>query len=232
MKKSEVKKILIQTDCIVRSLFLSFNPEYWNPSKESALQLYEIIKENSKKLSDNLLILCDYYWDSNEIDISQKLLEYGNAHNLFYSDYMIKLCSYFSCYDIDYGNEDENYFSPDFQVYLQLDDILTDIESNKGKNENVESIKDLMLLEKEEQKQTLLNILHSLIDGKKGKDVVSVLRICIDKGIMRRTPYKIAKEEFGDIGVESGYNNYMKKGLSEYVDKADLQWIEEKLSNI
>ena len=61
-----------------------------------------------------------------------------------------------------------------------------------------------------EDKGRLLALLHKLIDGRKGKSVAIVIKVCCDYGIMMAKPtYTQVKKEFGDIGDKSGYNTYM-----------------------
>lgn len=91
------------------------------------------------------------------------------------------------------------------------------------------SIKDLMLVQ-EEQKEQLTDTLHSLIDGKKGKDVALVILVCVQHGLMKKPEYSIMKETFGEIGAKSGYNSYFGKGLSAYSPE-EIKGIETHLSS-
>lgn len=58
--------------------------------------------------------------------------------------------------------------------------------------------------------------LHTLIDGKKGKDFALYIRACVDLGKITKPTYKQVAEEFGDIGHKSGYNKYMNGQLYSY----------------
>ena len=78
---------------------------------------------------------------------------------------------------------------------------------------------DLMLLDNQEQKQKLLDVLHKLIDNRKGKDVALVFLVCERYGLMRKPSHQILKKFFGDIGSKSGYNNYHSKGLEGYAEE-------------
>ena len=90
------------------------------------------------------------------------------------------------------------------------------IKGNKGKGDVVSkglrevSFEDNLLVE---DKGGLLASLHKLIDGRKGKFVAIVMKVCCDYGIMMAKPtYTQVKKEFGDIGVKSGYDAYMVDG--------------------
>lgn len=60
-------------------------------------------------------------------------------------------------------------------------------------------------------KEETLNKLHSLIDGKRGKNVALVVVASVEMGLIEKPTYKEVKSEFGDIGAESGYNKYLNK---------------------
>lgn len=90
------------------------------------------------------------------------------------------------------------------------------------------TIFDYMLLENQEQKQKLLETLHTLIDGKKGKDIALVILVCINQGLMQKPTHIILTETFGDIGVKSGYNTAYSKGLENYLPQ-EINGIETKL---
>ena len=77
-------------------------------------------------------------------------------------------------------------------------------------------IMELMLLDDEEQKQRLLDVLHKLVDKKKGKHIALVFLVCEKCGLMTKPTHQILTSIFGDIGTKSGYNNYYSKGLSSY----------------
>lgn len=81
------------------------------------------------------------------------------------------------------------------------------------------TIMELMLLDDEEQKQRLLNVLRNLVDGEKGKHVALVFLVCETHGLMRKPTHQILTSTFGDIGTKSGYNNYYSKGLSAYTQE-------------
>lgn len=64
-------------------------------------------------------------------------------------------------------------------------------------------------------KEQLLEKLHKLIDGKKGKFVANVIKVCCDVGIIVRPTYTQVRNEFGDIGDKSGYNKYISYGYND-----------------
>ena len=55
----------------------------------------------------------------------------------------------------------------------------------------------------------LIEKLHSLIDGKRGKDVALYIVACIKLGKLTRPTYTQIVDEFGDIGSRAGYNKYL-----------------------
>lgn len=60
-------------------------------------------------------------------------------------------------------------------------------------------------------KEQMLQCLHSLINGRKGRDVALIITACIKEGIMTKPTFKQVSDEFGDIGNVSGYNKYMRE---------------------
>ena len=73
------------------------------------------------------------------------------------------------------------------------------------------------ILGSEEMKEKLLTKLHSLIEGKKGKDVALVIALCVQLSKITKPTFTQVKNEFGDIGNKSGYNRYVAN-LKLYTD--------------
>ena len=72
-------------------------------------------------------------------------------------------------------------------------------------------------------KDEYLKGLHGLIDGNVGKFVAMVIQAAIEtKGIVRPSSTQV-KDEFGNIGNISGYNNYMKVDFSKELDFKNLK---------
>lgn len=78
-----------------------------------------------------------------------------------------------------------------------------------------------------EDKDKVLTKLHSLINGKRGKNVALVIIASVEMGIITKPTYKEVQKEFGDIGAESGYNKYMDK--SKFT-KVEYDGIKNRLS--
>lgn len=72
----------------------------------------------------------------------------------------------------------------------------------------VESFRDYLLVD-EDKKDALLIELHKLIEGQRGKSVALVIYACVDMGWLRKPTFSQVKDEFGDIGSDTGYNNYV-----------------------
>lgn len=77
-----------------------------------------------------------------------------------------------------------------------------------------------------ENKDEVLNKLHSMIDGKRGKNVALVIFASVEIGLILKPTYKEVKNEFGNIGAESGYNNYLNK--SKFSD-SEINGIKKRL---
>ena len=71
-------------------------------------------------------------------------------------------------------------------------------------------------LVQDDKKDELLNKLHLLIDGKKGKPVALVIRLCVELGLMSKPTFGVLKAEFGNIGNASGFNHYYRNYETSY----------------
>lgn len=76
-----------------------------------------------------------------------------------------------------------------------------------------------------DDKELLLEKLHKLIGGKKGKFVANVIKACCDVGIIAKPTYTQVKNEFGNIGAKSGYNKY----ISNQYNNEDINSIKKAL---
>lgn len=72
------------------------------------------------------------------------------------------------------------------------------------------------LLVQADKKDELLKKLHLLIDGKKGKAVALVIRLCVELGLMSRPTFTVLKVEFPGIGNKSGYNTHYREFETRY----------------
>lgn len=87
------------------------------------------------------------------------------------------------------------------------------------------SLKDYFLVP-DEQKSKLLEKLHVLIDGKKGKYVAFVIRSCVKHGLMSKPKFPILKQTFGEIGNISGYRKYYYLNPLKEDEKREINGIE------
>lgn len=62
----------------------------------------------------------------------------------------------------------------------------------------------------DKDKQQTLHKLHSLIDGRQGKEVVLYIKAAIKCGLITKPTFATASKEFGDIGGESNYYTYLR----------------------
>ena len=77
-----------------------------------------------------------------------------------------------------------------------------------------------------ENKDEVLNKLHSMIDGKRGKNVALVIFASVEIGLILKPTYTEVKNEFGNVVAESGYNNYLDK--SKFSD-SEINGIKNRL---
>lgn len=80
----------------------------------------------------------------------------------------------------------------------------------RGKGRPKETLKDKMIDDVNGEK---LKMLHTKLDGKKGKDVSLIILAAIKKGWLTKPTYTQVKNEFKDIGCKSGYNRYLNENM-------------------
>jgi len=94
----------------------------------------------------------------------------------------------------------------DHQNKVQQNKTQTEIQkSARGKGRPKETLQDKVV----GGDTKLIEKLHSLIDGKRGKDVALYIVACMKLGKLTRPTYTQIVNEFGDIGSKAGYNRYL-----------------------
>ena len=81
----------------------------------------------------------------------------------------------------------------------------------------------------QEKIPTLLEKLHKLIDGKKGKDVAVVLQCAIELRLIDKPSYLDVLQEFPKIGAKSGYYTYIDY---EYFAEKTKESIKDELREV
>lgn len=76
----------------------------------------------------------------------------------------------------------------------------------RGKGRPKEKLKDKMINDADGSK---LQKMHTVMNGKKGKDAALIILACIKKGWMPKPTFTQVAEEFGDIGTQQGFTKYL-----------------------
>lgn len=76
----------------------------------------------------------------------------------------------------------------------------------RGKGRPKETLKDKMINDADGSK---LQKMHTVMNGKKGKDAALIILACIKKGWMPKPTFPQVAEEFGDIGTQQGFTKYL-----------------------
>lgn len=102
--------------------------------------------------------------------------------------------------------------------------------TTRSKPRKTKTITDYMMLKDDDQKQKLLDKLHTLIDGNKGYYVALVVLVCVKRGLLKTKPsYTVMKNTFIDIGAKSGYDGQYSMGLKHYTEE-EIKGVEEHIS--
>ena len=107
-----------------------------------------------------------------------------------------------------------------------LDEVKTAPEQAKPQGRPTKPFGDSMLNDINGER---LKIVHTFMDGKKGKDAVAIILACIDIGWMQKPTYGQVKNEFGDIGSKANYNQYLDKRKFNYQE--EIEPIKNALKN-
>ncbi len=78
----------------------------------------------------------------------------------------------------------------------------------RGKGRPKETLKEKMINDADGSK---LQKVHTVMNGKKGKDAALIVIACIKKGWMQKPTFTQVKEEFGDIGTQQGFTKYLNE---------------------
>lgn len=78
----------------------------------------------------------------------------------------------------------------------------------RGKGRPKETLKDKMINDADGSK---LQKVHTVMDGKKGKDAALIVLACIKKGWMSKPTFTQVTEEFGDIGTQQNFTKYLNE---------------------
>lgn len=76
----------------------------------------------------------------------------------------------------------------------------------RGKGRPKETLKEKMINDADGSK---LQKVHTVMNGKKGKDAALIVLACIKKGWMPKPTFTQVAEEFGDIGTQQGFTKYL-----------------------
>lgn len=70
-------------------------------------------------------------------------------------------------------------------------------------------------------KEKLTTILHSMLEGKTGISAYKIMYAAIRGGLISKPSYNAVTEEFGCLGAQSGYNNFMSNKQSLPAEEID-----------
>lgn len=74
------------------------------------------------------------------------------------------------------------------------------------------------------KKESLMELLRKLINGRKGREVALIIIACIERGLLHKPTYSQVKGAFGEIGDKSGYNRYVNyPGKFSNVEKEGMR---------
>ena len=129
------------------------------------------------------------------------------AHELL-NNLVCKLLKVVSYYVVPQQNQQksdiekvQNYSQESKQEQQQRDNKPT-----RGRGRPRETLKDKMINDADGSK---LQKVHTVMNGRKGKDAALIILACIKKGWMQKPTFKQLTDEFGDIGTQQGFTKYL-----------------------
>lgn len=88
--------------------------------------------------------------------------------------------------------------------------------TTKRKGRIKRGFKDLLVDDEDGKK---LERIHKVLDGSKGKDIPLIILACMKKTWLSRLPtFTQVRDEFGDIGSKSNFNNYLDEGKFKKIE--------------
>lgn len=88
--------------------------------------------------------------------------------------------------------------------------------TTKRKGRIKRGFKDLLVDDEDGKK---LERIHKVLDGSKGKDIPLIILACMKKTWLSRLPtFTQVRDEFGDIGSKSNFNNYLDEGKFKQIE--------------
>lgn len=203
--------------------------DFWRLYSDSSSSLYNEIRDNIEELSPNKNILQGYVkgvlgmldgWA--EVEEKQQI----DQQVIFYNGFILETWNTYK--------ECKKHLEKNIKAILEEYGLQGKAEiekpqqgkGNSGRGRQRKDFKDRLINDKDGKH---LKKLHSLIDGKKGKFVASVIFMATKIGwIEGATTFAEIKEEFGDIGAKSGFSLYSNE--TKYT-KEEMEGIRKALES-
>ena len=110
------------------------------------------------------------------------------------------------------------------------------IKNNKEKQENTEKTQRTFAgYLHHKNKEALIEKLHELLDGQKGKNVAIVIRALTELAyinIKGNELYRVMQEEFGEIGAISNINDFLNPDKKQHLTETDIKGTVEILRKV
>ncbi len=150
-------------------------------------------------------------WLVSKLDVMQIQLYFGYDSNYNYANSLLKALPRTSATEHLIHTEKDGCIDTEAKWNNQQVEDMSKVEKISGRPKNV--IQPLLskMIGNEQERQDTLDKLHKLIDGKKGKAVALAVYGCVQVSKMHRPTFSQLKNEFGDIGNESGYYSYYRE---------------------
>lgn len=205
-----IEKVLDDMEARMRQSIKS-RKEFFATFKGRFEALSENIQINAESLQDYRELLSDI---RHEIANLSKIID-SRSNDIFSQEYqnMLEMLKSYEIRIVDEISLCKDY--PQQTTSVPKEFPPQQATANRGRPK--QSLKDNLLCS-EDKKDVVIKLLHSLIDGRKGKSVALVIVAAQQAGIALKITFAQAQTEFGEIGNQSGFNRYVRDWKTLFKD--------------
>lgn len=176
-----------------------------NPERQ--LKAYRLIEKIYKEIEPFI----------NEIESDYSSAEFcGEKESLRWLDFVITSYEHIAKYVLEAEEELEPQpkkpNKPEYICILPdelIDEAVTKGSSERPKKRGRRSVTFSEFLT--EKGKDMIEALHKAMKGKIGKEAALIITVAMENGLITKPAYSAVRNEFGDIGNRSGFNNYAYK---------------------
>ena len=160
-----------------------------------------LLEKHIPTMYDGFKRIADQY-KADGIWTIEQYAQYKGALNELEKGFEVRLKEFCAAYDYKLGDD------PNQQTAV-TEPQQEQIKPTRRKGRPTEPFASKMINDADGKK---LKKIHTISQGKMGKDFALIIWACIEKGWCNKPTYTQVRKEFGNIGSSTGYNRYLSNG--------------------